>query len=249
MVWGVLHMWPGSTITKTNACLMKKGAMKTCKETIILAKQNMVGQVSPALEKHLSSLKLKFESYAPISNASWLLIRDLVEFQTPKKGAILLRKGRISRKTYFICEGALRAYCSDENGKSYNKNLFLEHDFAGSKVSALQGTPSTFTVEALENSILISIDYKKYRELISANQDLKNFYIAYLERNWIIEKEQREVSLVLENATVRYRKFIGKHPGIDKRISLQHIASHLGITPTQLSRIRKDLKSSLNQHM
>lgn len=137
----------------------------------------------------------------------------------------------------------------DIHGNTYNKNLFLENYFAGSKVSAMQKTPSTFTLEALENSILISLDYSKYRELIFNNDDLKDFYIGYLERNWIIEKEQREVSLVLENATVRYLKFIGEHPDVDKRIPLQHIASHLGITPTQLSRIRKNLKKGSNQHM
>ncbi|MBC7913970.1 MAG: Crp/Fnr family transcriptional regulator [Pyrinomonadaceae bacterium] len=193
-------------------------------------------------ESYESYFKSRVESYSPISNESWLLLKELVLFQTPKKGEILLREGQISRKIYFICKGAVRAFCADLDGNIYNKNLFLEGSLAGSTVSSIQKTPSTFTLEALEDSVLISIDYHKYRELIFSNDDLKDFYIAYLERNWIIEKEQREVSLVLENATVRYLKFIGKHPNVDKRIPLQHIASHLGITPTQLSRIRKDLK-------
>jgi DNA-binding MarR family transcriptional regulator len=56
--------------------------------------------------------------------------------------------------------------------------------------------------------------------------------------------------LVMENATTRYLKFLANHPNIDNRIPLQYIASHLGITPTQLSRIRKDLKkNSTTQHM
>jgi DNA-binding Lrp family transcriptional regulator len=46
----------------------------------------------------------------------------------------------------------------------------------------------------------------------------------------------------MENATARYLKLLTLHPDIDKRIPLQHIASNLGISPTQLSRIRKDLK-------
>lgn len=200
-------------------------------------------------EGYISDLRSKFESYAPISNKSWLQIRGNIQFYTLKKGVIILREGQISRKIFFICKGALRAFCSDINGNSYNKNLFLEGDFAGSTVSAIQKTPSTFTLEALEDSVVISIGYTKYRQLIFDNDDLKTFYIAYLERNWIIAKEQREVSLVLENATVRYLKFIKQYPGIDKRIELQHIASYLGITPTQLSRIRKDIKNNAIQHM
>jgi len=200
-------------------------------------------------ETYISDLKLKFNSYFPISDKSWSLIEENIQFQTVKKDEIILKEGQISRKTYFVCKGAVRAFCTDINGNSYNKNLFLEGNFAGSKVSAIQKTPSTFTLEALEDSVLISINYNKYQELIFNHDDLKNFYIAYLERNWIIEKEQREVSIVLENATIRYLKFIGQHPDVDKRIPLQHIASHLGITPTQLSRIRKDLKKEQSQHM
>ena len=193
-------------------------------------------------EKYISELKLKFESYSTISNESWSLIESIIKFQELEKDEILLRNGQIAKNIHFVCKGALRAYVTDYDGNIYNKNIFLETDFAGSTVSYLLNTPSNFTLEALEKTILISLDYKKYRYFIDNNVDLKNFYIAYLENNWVIEKEQREVSLVMENATERYLKLLSKHPNIDQRIQQLHLASHLGITPTQLSRIRKDLK-------
>ncbi|MEO8238978.1 MAG: Crp/Fnr family transcriptional regulator [Flavobacterium sp.] len=195
--------------------------------------------------KYLNDLKSKFESYAPVSEISWKLIENIVEFQSFKKGELLLQNGQIAKELYFICKGALRAFITDQQGNSYNKNIFLEGNFAGSKASLLQQTPSDFVIEALEDSILIIINYQKYRELIFRNEDLKNFYIAYLEKNWVIEKEQREISLVMKNATERYLHLLSKHPDISQRIPLHHIASHLGITPTQLSRIRKSLEKDL----
>ncbi len=152
-------------------------------------------------EKYISELKLKFESYAPISKESWALIESIITFQKLEKDEFLLRNGQIAKNIHFVCKGALRAYVTDYDGNIYNKNIFLETDFAGSTVSYLLGAPSNFTLEALENTILISLDYKKYRHFIDNNTDLKNFYIAYLENHWVIEKEQREVSLVLENTT------------------------------------------------
>jgi CRP-like cAMP-binding protein len=196
-------------------------------------------------EKHLQNLKSKFESYAPISENSWQLIESIVEFQSVKKGELLLRNGEVAKEIYFICEGALRAFITDAAGNTYNKNIFLEGDFAGSKASLLQQTPSNFEIEALEDSILININYKKYKELIFKNDDLKNFYISYLQNHWVIEKERREISIVMENATERYLQLLSKHPDISERIALHHIASHLGITPTQLSRIRKALEKDL----
>ena len=192
--------------------------------------------------KYLSELQSNFQKYASITPESWLLIEAITEFQVVKKGSILLRNGEVAKELYFICKGILRAYITDKAGNIYNKNIFTEGSFAGSKASSLQQSPSEFSIEALEDAILIRIDYQKYRELIFRQEDLKNFYIAYLEKNWVIEKEQREISLVMENATERYLQLLSKHPDIANRIPLLHIASHLGITPTQLSRIRKSLE-------
>ncbi|MBO9586285.1 MAG: Crp/Fnr family transcriptional regulator [Flavobacterium sp.] len=196
-------------------------------------------------ETYLNNLKVTIESYYPISDKSWKLIESTTDFQTIKKGETLLRNGEIAKNLHFIAKGALRAFITDEQGNFYNKNLFLEYYLAGSKVSLMLQTPSNFTIEALEDSIIININYKRYIELINENDDLKNFYIAHLEKNWIIDKEQREVALVMQNATERYVNLLEKHPDIADRIPLLHIASHLGITPTQLSRIRKSLEKDL----
>jgi len=195
--------------------------------------------------KYINDLKVKFNYYSPISEESWQLIENNIEINSIKKGELLLRNGQIAKEIYFVAKGALRAFITDAEGNIYNKNIFLEGDLAGSTASLIQQIPSDFSIEALEDSIVININYKKYRELIFQNDDLKNFYIAYLERNWVIEKEQREISIVMENATERYLDLLAKHPDIAERIALLHIASHLGITPTQLSRIRKTLEKDL----
>ncbi|PXY02409.1 Crp/Fnr family transcriptional regulator [Marinifilum breve] len=193
-------------------------------------------------DKYILDFKSKIESYAFISEESLNKLKSIIKFKSLVKNEILLNNGSSSKNIYFICKGVLRAYFTNSTGDIYTKNLFFENDIAGSLVSSMLEKPSEFTLEALEDTILISLDYKSYRNLINNNEDLKEFYIAYLEKNWVIDKEQKEVSLILENATERYMKLRGTFPDIDTRIAQQHIASHLGITPTQLSRIRKDLK-------
>ncbi|RAJ83197.1 CRP-like cAMP-binding protein [Chitinophaga dinghuensis] len=192
--------------------------------------------------QYLSAFKDKILSYYPVSEEAFELFKSITVFQTIEKGEILLRTGQVSKHINFICKGAIIAYFTDNEGNTYNKNIFLENQFAGSAVSAMLKAPSEFALQAIEDTIIIRMDYSLYKEYIYKNDDLKSFYIAYLEKNWIIDKEQREISLVMENATVRYQKLLATYPDIDKRIPLQHIASHLAITPTQLSRIRKELK-------
>lgn len=189
-----------------------------------------------------TNLRTKFESYSKISDNSWRLLTELISFKTLKTNEAILRNGKTAKNIYFVCKGALIAYYTDLDGNSYTKNIFLESDFAGSTVSYLLNKPSNFTLEALEETTLISINYNAYRTLINSLDDLQKFYIAYLEKNWVIDKEEREVSIVMENAKERYVKLLKKQPNINSRIQQQYIASHLGITPTQLSRIKKSLK-------
>ncbi|MDQ1773044.1 Crp/Fnr family transcriptional regulator [Labilibaculum euxinus] len=209
--------------------------------TFALRKINKKDMVTDR-DKYILDLKNKFESYSFISKKSWELLKSIIRFISLEKNDILLNNGECSKKIYFVCKGVLRAYFTNPLGDIYTKNIFLENDIAGSIVSSMLEKPSEFTLEALENTILISLDYKSYRKLINQENDLKEFYIAYLEKNWVIDKEQKEVSLILEDATERYKKLRLTHPNIDTRIAQQHIASHLGVTPTQLSRIRKNLK-------
>ncbi|NIJ45223.1 CRP-like cAMP-binding protein [Wenyingzhuangia heitensis] len=195
-------------------------------------------------EQYINQLKKAFNGYTPLSEKTWLLILPLLKYQSLKKGETLIKAGQTAKHIHFICKGILRSFITDDEGSVYSKNIFLENNFAATKVSLLLNTPSYFSIEALEDCILINFSFKEYKKLIAKNNDLKDFYIAYIEHNWIVEKEQREISLVMDNASERYLKLLKKHPNIDQRVSQQHIASHLGITPTQLSRIRKALKNN-----
>ena len=51
-------------------------------------------------------------------------------------------------------------------------------------------------------------------------------------------KEKREIELVTLEASERYEIFKKEHPNLENLINQYHIASYLGVSPTQLSRIR-----------
>ncbi|MFY0602192.1 MAG: Crp/Fnr family transcriptional regulator [Cyclobacteriaceae bacterium] len=194
-------------------------------------------------------LKLAIDNYHQISETTWVALQSLVQQQEVSKGELVLRGGNLARYIHFVNTGCLRAFYIDKNGSVYNKNLFLEGSFAASKVSLLTKSPSYFSIEALEDTILYNINFEQYKALQDKHPDLQRFYIAYIEQSWIINREQNEVALVMVAAKERYLKFLSENEGIEKRIAQHHIAAHLAITPTQLSRIRKSLKSDLNQHM
>lgn len=190
----------------------------------------------------IHKFRKKIHSYYPISDTTFEEILKIASVINLRKNVILVQQGFIGRQFCYLYSGYMVAYINDDSGRSYNKNIFVENDWVGSMVSSILHKPSEFTIKAVTNCVLLCVPYKKYRQMIFQYEDLKLFYIHYLEKNWVIDKEKREVSIVMEEAQIRYKKLLHIHPDIEKYVPLQDIASHLGITPTQLSRIRKQTK-------
>ncbi|UII26720.1 Crp/Fnr family transcriptional regulator [Fulvivirga maritima] len=177
--------------------------------------------------------------YHPISEESVTALYNTASLQHVKKGELILHIGKKSNKINILQEGVIVSYYLDNEGNQYHKNIFMEGHWVGSMVALIQQTPSNFALQAISEVTLIQWNYSTFRMLVNAHDDLKDFYIAYLEKNWVIDKEKREVDIVMKEAKERYLELLNEHPDIENRVPLQYIASHLGITPTQLSRIRK----------
>lgn len=190
----------------------------------------------------MQKFRIKINSYSPISEASFEKLLTITTVVNLKRNEILVKEGFVARQFCFLYSGYVISYISDDSGRTYNKNIAASTDFIASTVSCILSQPSKFTIKAVTDCVLLSLPYKQFREMIFQTEDLKSFYIHYLEKNWVIDKEEREVSIVMEEALARYEKLLKNHANIEKYVPLQDIASHLGITPTQLSRIRKQLK-------
>jgi CRP-like cAMP-binding protein len=194
-----------------------------------------------------TALKESLKSYSPISDDTWLALKTICKFRQINKRHALYLAGEIPRTFSYVFSGLFRSFVTDENGNEYNKIFFDEGTFSGSMTALLSSAPSRFTIESLEASSIIEIDFRGYRELLVEKHDLKLFQIHYLEKNWLLAKEAREVEMVQDDATQRYKRFLTEYPSLEARLPQYLVASHLGITPTQLSRIRK--KTPKNQPM
>lgn len=182
-------------------------------------------------------------SYAPISDETWEAFMKISKFRSLPKNTLLYSAGTIPQSYAYVYQGLIRCFASNENGNEYNKNFFNEGMFPGSMTSLLTRSPSMLSFETIEDTLIIEIDFLAYRKLMIEKSDLKLFQIYYLEKNWLLAKDSREIEIVQEDATARYLRFIDESPTLVNRLAQYHIASHLGITPTQLSRIRKNLAS------
>ena len=194
-----------------------------------------------AANNAFDALKKAMDSYSPLGEETWTALVALSKYRELKKHQVLYPLGEIPTSFAFVYSGLFRTFITDEKGNEYNKIFFYEGTFPGSMTALLRHEPSEFAVVALEPAQIIEIDFSAFRALLHKREDLKLFQIYYLEKNWLLAKEAREIAIVQEDATQRYLQFIADYPFLVERLPQHHIASHLGITPTQLSRIRKNL--------
>ena len=179
----------------------------------------------------------KIRTYAPLSVQAESAWTQLLHEKKYGKGENFIDEGQIPKKVAFVVKGLFSQYYTADSGDIVIKYFFPEHRIAGSIAAMLAGNKSNFTITAIENSTVLEYNFNEFKKLVQEYPDMASFYIKYMEQHWIIDKEPYEISLRHNSAKIRYEEFLQTYPQLVKRLKKHHIASYLGITPTQLSRI------------
>jgi CRP-like cAMP-binding protein len=157
------------------------------------------------------------------------------------KGYHYAKTGEYSKRMGFVVKGILRAYHRTEEGGNYNKTLFTEGFFVGAYSSLVSGHKNLMNIQCLTNVSLLEASYTDVVTLYDDYPMVERLSRIIAEQ-YFVNKERREIQLVTLDASERYELFRQNNPDIEQRIPQYHIASYLGITPTQLSRIRAQEK-------
>jgi CRP-like cAMP-binding protein len=179
----------------------------------------------------------KIRSYADLSAEAEEAWSKILTRKTYKRGENFISEGQTARKLAFVVKGLFSQYYTSDNGDIIIKYFFPEQRIAASITSILSKTPSLFTITAIENTAALEYDFFEFKKLVQEYKDIAAFYMRYMELHWIIEKEPLEISFRHDTAKTRYDEFVKNYPMLIKRLKKHHIASYLGITPTQMSRI------------
>ena len=179
-------------------------------------------------------------SLSILSEASEAELIRISEFKSVAAGTQIVKRGKIPRKVYLLVSGIIRSYINTESGKEFNKNFYFPVSFVGSLTALIKRKPSLFGFETLTDCELYEIDYNALMALCKNNKSINRLFYRVLEKSYITY-EKRYVELLSLDAKARYLELRKRIPQVDMLIPQYQIASYLGITPVQLSRIRKKL--------
>lgn len=174
---------------------------------------------------------------SPIHENTWNEVKKLFTEHSLKKGEYFLQEGEVAKSFGFLKQGVVRAFYRNNEGVEYNKHFFTKNNMIGGYSSLVTQLPNTINQQAITDCDLLIGNYRKLIDLLDKHQDLERLLRKIAER-YFVDKEKREVEIVLLEANKRYAIFQREYPQLEQLIPQYHIASYLGITPTQLSRIR-----------
>lgn len=165
---------------------------------------------------------------------------NLISIKRIREGENFIRAGQSPRTIGFVTKGLFRYFYASEEGSEFTKGFFDKGSIISSYDAILENSPSHYTIEALENSVIEIVQYNKFRQLFSEDPCWNKFLVALLQKGYLA-KVTRERELLLLDAEQRYRAFLKRYPDLQSRIKQHIIASYLGIAPESLSRIRKKI--------
>lgn len=176
-------------------------------------------------------------NYIEINETEWALCHSSFKTASFKKRDVLLKQGDVCNNIYFVVSGLLRIYFLDEKGEEKTFHFCLENTFATDYESFLKEIPSSFSIQAMENTEVIII----------TSEMLQNFYtiLRYgdklgrlIAEDYFFIINDKIKSMYIHSAMERYKKMNSRFPKILQRVSQHYIASYLNISSVHLSRLK-----------
>ncbi len=156
--------------------------------------------------------------------------------KTIQKKEYFIETGQTIKKVAFICEGIFRSYYVDVKGKEVNQAFLLKNDFMVSKLKA--ASKSLVNIQAISEAKILVADTHKMNSLVNKYHSITKMFLKIVSM-YFDKNQEREVKLRIQNATENYEYFLKEYPNLINKIPHYFIASHLQISSTHLSRIRK----------
>ena len=164
-------------------------------------------------------------------------ILDIFHEKEFKKGELFKKRDTRSEEVCFIIKGATRTYQINNKGEEVTIFITQENNFETDLVSIRTKEKTPIIIEFLADSLTLVAPVVKFTALLQRNLTF-NLLLREYSEDRTVELGKRHVMFLNGTAKERYQDIIKNNPGLLKKFPLRYIASIIGVTPTQLSRIR-----------
>jgi signal-transduction protein with cAMP-binding, CBS, and nucleotidyltransferase domain len=183
--------------------------------------------------------KQKLETFISVSKPEMEFIISSFNTRKIKTGERLIEKNTFCNHYIFLEKGLLRFVYHDQDIEATSWVIF-EGNFFTEIISLKSGRPTKMSLEAIEPSIVMTIEKSSLSDLCKKLPSFETFLRLTWEEN-LYQLLQMKLLQQFCNARTRYEMLI-EDKRLSQRIPQKYLASILGITPYSLSRLRRQVK-------
>lgn len=162
------------------------------------------------------------------------------EEKTSKRGEHLLHTGEICKHVYFVVEGCLQVYTTDQNGLESTREFYLEQQWVTDIFGFQNQLPSAESIRCVEPCKLLFVNFENFQKLSVAAPHFSAIYKQILELSYN-NTVYRVNTLMSMDALGRIKWLMENKPRIMARLSSKLIASYLGISAETMTRLKAKL--------
>jgi CRP-like cAMP-binding protein len=176
--------------------------------------------------------------YVDLSEVELAGITGKFKSKLVKKNNYLLREGDTCKDIIFVQKGCLRLYYVKDDIE-VSVWFAFQQSSAIEIYSFISENPSNYFIQAIEDSEVLCLSKTELNKLYQYQPKMQEMMRNFWE-DVILNLISRFTALQTDSAEKRYLDLLGK-PGYLNSIPQKYLASFIGITPTSLSRIRKQI--------
>lgn len=169
--------------------------------------------------------------------------KTCIEEGTPihfNRGDYFFREGEVARYLGLIQSGTLKYVAYGDDGTEHVLGLEFTDGFVADFPFSLHGIKARTSVVATSPCDILCVSTATIRDRIANDPELAALALDTTVAVFGTVYD-RYKALYTQSAQQRYNELISKHPDLFSLFSLKEIAAFLKITPTHLSRLRKNI--------
>lgn len=156
------------------------------------------------------------------------------------RGHLLLRQGDVCKSVYFIAEGCLQVFVTDQNGKESTREFYVENQWTTDIFGFQNQSPSSESIRCVEPSSLLEINHGDFMKLAKAFPQFTDIYKKILEVSYN-DTVYRLNTLNSMDGLERLRWLMENKPKIMSRLSSRLLASYIGLSAETMTRLKSKL--------
>jgi CRP-like cAMP-binding protein len=184
--------------------------------------------ISKYIERHIS-----------LTNEEQEYFLSLLRIIKVKKKQLIVQPGFTCKYRSYVFNGSIRAYLVDNNANEHTIAFAIEDWWISDYNSYIFQQPATLFVEALEDAILIQLDYNAEQLLKETIPKFEKFFRIITERSFAFLQKRMLTNLSM-TAEERYEEFMKSYSKIALRVPQYTLASYLGMSTEYLSKLRNN---------